>query len=130
MDRATIQVALALPVRAGRYLAGRRLGDPAFEGCWEFPGGKIRDEEPAATAACRELLEETGLAAITPDLVCVIRHRYDDRDVELHCFRFRNWSGEIGGEPDREWTWFTLAELNRLPMPEANRRILAELGRE
>ena len=127
MEPAPTQVALALPYRDGRILAGLRLGDKAFEGCWEFPGGKVLAGESPQQAACRELQEETGLSAVSAELFSVLAHRYADRSLELHCYLIRDWAGEVGGDPGRNWTWFSIPELEQLPMPGANRRILTDL---
>lgn len=34
---------------------------PPFQGCWVLPGGHVEENEPLATAAVRELEEETGV---------------------------------------------------------------------
>lgn len=44
----------------GRVLLIRRGEKQDYPGTWCFPGGVIEDNESAATAACRETLEETN----------------------------------------------------------------------
>ncbi len=39
----------------GRVLIAERIGDQAFAGLWEFPGGKIRDGEESLSALEREI---------------------------------------------------------------------------
>jgi len=43
----------------GRYLIGRRKSG-AYDGCWEFPGGKVDPGETNRVALRREWLEELG----------------------------------------------------------------------
>ena len=52
--------ALVVQDDAGRVLVGRRAKEPN-RGRWVLPGGKVEPFESIASAARRELVEETGL---------------------------------------------------------------------
>ena len=52
----------------GRVLLCRRMKAPEA-GSWSIPGGKVDPMEPAAEAARRETLEETGLVVDAVDLL-------------------------------------------------------------
>jgi 8-oxo-dGTP diphosphatase len=56
-----VQVVGAAVVRDGRVLVAQRSGGP-FDGCWEFPGGKVEAGESDLSALVRELHEELGVA--------------------------------------------------------------------
>lgn len=120
-------IALAVIRREGRCFLQRR--DPkgaVLPGLWEFPGGKVEAGESLEAALRRELLEEVGWAPERIEPLAVIEHSYAERLVRLHPFLC-----EGPGEPCTElaWGWFRGAELLRLPVPEANRGLLAQLAR-
>jgi 8-oxo-dGTP diphosphatase len=48
-------------VRSGRVLAARRTAPASAAGRWEFPGGKVEDEETDAGSLVREVDEELGV---------------------------------------------------------------------
>ena len=119
----TVDVALAIVVRDGRVLVGRRAPGSHLEGLWEFPGGKVEAGEEPQQAALRELHEETGLHADSAEPLNVFHYAYVDRDLRLHAFLVRDASGEPSG-----WEWVEARDLEALPMPEANRAILRALA--
>jgi 8-oxo-dGTP diphosphatase len=121
-------VALALPLRGVRLLVGRRPVGVHLAGYWEFPGGKIAAGERPEVAAGRELKEETGLIAQELEPLLVFVHDYADRTIRFHVFLAPEPQGEPRGERCRNWTWKSLAEIQRLRMPAANARVLETLA--
>jgi 8-oxo-dGTP diphosphatase len=124
--RLRVAVAIAVLRREGRILVRRRREGEHLAGLWEFPGGKIRRGESALDAARREVCEEMGIEAIGLEEWACVAHHYDDRSVSLHVFE-----GSCSGEPEpadgASFAWVTPEELAELPIPDANRALVAQL---
>ncbi len=58
--REVVQVVGAAVIQDGRLLVARRAGGP-YDGCWEFPGGKVERGETDARGLVREIREELGI---------------------------------------------------------------------
>lgn len=56
-----IRVVAAVIENKGKYLACKRPGNKHHGGLWEFPGGKVRENETDFEAVRRELLEELNV---------------------------------------------------------------------
>jgi mutator protein MutT len=122
------EVAVAVPLRGGLLLVARRAEGSHLAGTWEFPGGRILPGEDPATAARRELREETGLVAGEMEPLAVVLHDYADRGVRLHCFLAREPAGEVRMDGPREWAWVRHDEIVAATMPAANLPILRALA--
>jgi 8-oxo-dGTP pyrophosphatase MutT (NUDIX family) len=64
MTSETINVLAAVVVRQGKYLICKRPAHKRHGGLWEFPGGKLEENEGWVEAAQRELLEELQLEVV------------------------------------------------------------------
>jgi 8-oxo-dGTP diphosphatase len=58
-----VQVVGAALVDGDRVLVAQRSGGP-YDGCWEFPGGKVEPGEEQLAALVREIGEELGVTII------------------------------------------------------------------
>lgn len=105
---------------ADRILITERLGDAAFAGLWEFPGGKIDAGESAADALCRELAEELGIDVLACTHLMHLDHRYPDRHVSIEFFSVDAWQGQPIGLDGQNFRWQALDELDEATMLPAD----------
>lgn len=123
-----IEVAAAVLLDAeDRFLLAQRPAGKAFEGYWEFPGGKVEAGETAADALRRELQEELGIGV---DAVCPWLTRdfdYPHASVRLRFFRIYAWHGEPQGREGQRFVWQHAHGLSVAPVLPANGPILRAL---
>lgn len=132
--RRRVEVAAAVLIDgAGRFLLAQRPPGKAYEGYWEFPGGKVEPEESAAAAMCRELHEELGIEVAVNDVCPWLTREFDyaHAAVRLRFFRIYRWRGELHGREGQQFAWQDIGAPGALgvaPMLPANGPILRALG--
>jgi 8-oxo-dGTP diphosphatase len=118
----TLHVVAALIQEGHRVLLDRRH-QGSLAGHWEFPGGKVEPGETGKQALRRELWEELGVEASIGDEVA--RSTDVSRDVEITLVLYE---ASLHGQPQavdvEVIRWFTLDELDALPMPPADRPLV------
>ena len=120
-------VAAVIHDAEGRFLLAQRPPGKAYEGYWEFPGGKVEPGETAAQAIAREIHEELG---ITVDAACPWIMRdfdYEHALVRLRFMRIHAWRGEPQGREGQRFAWQSPRALSVAPMLPANAPILRAL---
>jgi len=113
--------------RRGEVLLARRAAHVDQGGLWEFPGGKVENDESVAGALARELNEELGIRVTRARPLIRIRHRYPNRDVLLDVWRICDYQGEPSGREGQPLAWLSPQALGHQPMPEANRVIVTAI---
>lgn len=96
-------------------------------GLWEFPGGKVDDNESAYDALVREIKEEVALDILQAAPLVEIRHDYADKSVLLDVWRVTDYSGQEQGLEGQQLQWCAIEELTNWPFPKANETIITLL---
>ncbi len=127
-----MRVAIAIIVDdEQRILITRRpLYAPYGGGLWEFPGGKLEQDEAPQVALVREVYEEVGLVVHECDFLGEIRHAYAHYSVALLVYCVRAFSGKAEAlEMQIDLRWVDVNRLQDFDFPEANQQIIELIGR-
>lgn len=131
MNEANIVPAVSVAVMRDATIMLVRRGRAPSKGLYAFPGGRVEVGETLEQAARRELVEETGVEV--GELVLLRDILIDSRDdggslYLLSVFGARHLGGEPAAADDAdEAAFFTLAEIERLPLTDSTLEIVVEL---
>ena len=90
----TINVVAAIIISGNQVLATQRgYGD--FEGGWEFPGGKVEENETPTEAIKREIMEELNLTINVGELLHTVEYDYPKFHLSMDCFVCNIVSGDM-----------------------------------
>jgi len=120
----TLLVVAGIYVREGRLLLARRPPGGRYPGLWEFPGGKVREDETPEDALAREWIEELDATPAGPVPDGFAR----DGDVTLLFFRVRGLLGEPRPKGCAAVRWCGAVEAGLLAMPPADAATRARLA--
>jgi 8-oxo-dGTP diphosphatase len=105
-DRNLVQVAVGVLVRGDdSFLLTSRPEGKAYAGFWEFPGGKLEEEETVEQALRRELQEEIGLTIQDCTLWKTERIDYPHALVQLNFCKVTQWTGELQMLESQSFAW-------------------------
>ena len=128
MTAGIVRVAAAVILRpGGDVLLAQRPRGKAYEGYWEFPGGKLEPGESPRAALDRELREELGITVVRASPWLVQRYVYPHAHVELHFFRVFEWRGDPHGHDNQAFAWQTPGRFDVEPLLPANTFVLRAL---
>ncbi len=124
----TVDVAVAVIINdCGEVLVSFRHADLHQGNRWEFPGGKIEQDESVEAALYREVQEELGLHILRSYPFKTIRYDYPDKSVRLHVRKVTAWNGVAVGLEGQKIAWQRIADLDSRKFPAANAPIVRAL---
>ncbi len=112
---------------AGEVLISQRAEHSHQGGLWEFPGGKLEDNEPVQAALVRELEEELGIQVQQSEPLIRIHHDYVDKRVLLDVWTITGFEGSPTGREGQPLCWVDPAALDGRVFPQANLPIIKAL---
>ena len=109
-----------------RILISNRKNKNQFSNCWEFPGGKIENNETPDACLIRELKEEinvdVSMSCIAP--IGFSTSSYSEFDITLLLYICRKWIGTPIPLEGNDIKWIAPKDLKLHKMPEANSSLI------
>ena len=91
--------------QADQILIAKRPQHLHQGGLWEFPGGKVSENETVDQALKRELFEELGITVTQSQPMMQVEHNYPDKQVFLDIWTVTDFSGDARGVEGQECRW-------------------------
>jgi len=112
-----------------QILISKRPSHKLKGGYWEFPGGKIEEQETPSNALIRELQEEIGIEVKAVEPWMQYQYSYNDEayDVLLEVFLVREFLGSPKALEEQEILWINMADFDKFNFLEPNRFIIKKI---
>ena len=126
-DRVSVHAVAGLIMRDGKLLVAERPEGKPYSGYWEFPGGKVEENEGCEEAVKRELREELGIDVVRTERWFEHLHAYPDKTVLLELWLVTEFTGEPRGVENQQLRWATYEEILHLQLLEGNFAIMSQI---
>ena len=120
-------LAMGVVVKKGKILITRRPEKGLLGGLWEFPNGRLDNQELPDKACLRHLRTSTNVTAEIDTFVTRIKHAYTHFRITMDVFACRFISGRVRLNGPVEFRWIRLDEIKNYPLPKAVHKSLPAL---
>lgn len=111
----------------GRVLIAQRRSAIA-DGVWEFPGGKVEENETKEAACIRECQEELNVTIAVDEFLCEFDDTAFDPIVHVSAYRGHIVDGRICFHAHHQGRWISVSKLGEYAFQAADAPLLAMLS--
>jgi 8-oxo-dGTP diphosphatase len=122
-----MKVTCALIISGNKVLITKRPLHKNQGGKWEFPGGKMMENETAEECIVREIAEELDLEIEVLEELNSIVHSYPALTIELIPLECAIVEGSITLHEHTSMLWADLLTLSTIELCEADKQLLPQL---
>lgn len=101
------------------FIARKKKGKP-LAGYWEFPGGKIEQNENPKKALIRELEEELGMVVSVGNQFGENLYQYPDKTIKLIAYSCTFIKASYNLIDHDKYEWVTIKELSNYQFAQAD----------
>ena len=124
IHKASIDVVAAVINKNDLFLIANRSFEDNSQGIWEFPGGKVEENEPFTSALVREIKEELSLKIKVGNMIATIDLNKTDKNIYVHYYYAIIVSGQISLNVHSEFKWVSHSQLKNFTYIDGDRHIL------
>ncbi len=97
---------------------------------WEFPGGKIKNDETNEEALIREINEELSINIISYEELISYNFNYKDlnKKVFIYFYLVNNFSGKILNNFHKELKWIEIKDIREYDFLEGDLKIIDHIS--
>jgi len=121
-----IEVVAAIIIQNNRVFATQR-GYGEFKDGWEFPGGKIEENETPPEALVREIKEELDIEIEVGELLDTVSYHYPKFYLSMQCFICRIKSGDLVLKEHEAARWLAGENLNSVEWLPADKIVIEKV---
>ena len=122
-----IRVVAAVISKDGRYLITQRRPRAALPLMWEFPGGRVEEDESDADALQREVRHRLDVEVETGEMISFVSHPYDSYVVDLYLYDCRIVEGEPRARAVEAFKWVRSDEFDGFSFTPADESSMSQL---
>lgn len=127
MELNLIEVGVAIIMKDNKLFIGKRSSNVPFTGLWEFPGGKLEENETPQECIKRELKEELNVESVVKDLLHVYILEVYGKLYKLHCYFTDIDETNLKLNVHDETKWVEIEKCHTFPLLKSNYKILDKL---
>ncbi|MCP9755616.1 (deoxy)nucleoside triphosphate pyrophosphohydrolase [Lacihabitans sp. CCS-44] len=120
-------VVCAVIIKENRILVTQRSLKMALPLKWEFPGGKLEQNEDEISCIKREIKEELNIEIVILKRLIPVTHKYPNIEINLIPYVVQYQSGELKLNEHINYKLLKTNELNSLDWAEADIPILKQI---
>ncbi len=125
----SVLVAIGVIRRDSSVLLTQRQSNMNCPDVWEFPGGKVNQDETVQAGLIRELSEEIGIYVTRTQALVQFGHAYPYGFVRGYVWLIESFSGDPQPQEGQTMQWVDQGDLSQIDMPAANHSIVRQLCR-
>ena len=97
---------------------------------WEFPGGKIKNDETNEEALIREINEELSINIINCEELISYNFNYKDQNkrVFIYFYLVNNFSGKVLNNFHKELKWIEIKDIREYDFLEGDLKIIDHIS--
>jgi 8-oxo-dGTP diphosphatase len=126
-DAKSVRVVSAEIHQDGRFLITQRSARAVLPLLWEFPGGRVHDDETDEEALARAVKRRIGVTVEVRERVLEVRHDYEDYTVVLAVYRCEITSGAPFPQAVNALAWVAPEDFGDYPFPDADQKTVDQL---
>jgi 8-oxo-dGTP diphosphatase len=125
-----VRVTAAILMQNDRILIAQRRDNDKQAGKWEFPGGKIEDNETPQECLRREMKEEFGIDVAVGEFFGESTYRYESEIIKLLAYHTVWTGGTFSLNAHADYRWASLEQLQDFDFAQADIDIVKKLQQE